>query len=445
MGLRVDVLVCPRCPWELTLRARLALSLAAVASLVVGANVAAEAQTKHPAVVDDDPVNTTPHLAADDAGVTPRVLALSRWADTVYIGGIFRGLENPQRRNQKVRHNLAAFDAGTGAIGRFAPNVNGPVWSIRTTKKAVYIGGEFTRVNGVRRHGLAKLNRRTGNVVRAFKAPFTSGRVTDLALVRGRLIAGGSFDRKLVALRPDTGRATNYIRPAIKGKLPNSSTRSGVFRFAVSQSGAHLVAIGNFLRVGGKERTRAFMLRLRGSAARLTRWWYEPLRDKCRADGPSKQAYLTDVDFSPRGGYFVLASTGYVVPTPADIGRMVCDAAARFETDVMRPSRPTWINYTGGDTLHSVAVTGAAVYVQGHSRWLDNPEGVDSEGPGAVDRRGGGAINPRTGKALRWNPVMPNQVGGYAFLATRDGLWLGRDGRRIGGEYHRGIAFLPLR
>jgi hypothetical protein len=429
----------------MTLRARLALSLAAVASLVVGANVATEAQTSHPRVVDDNPVNTTPHLYSDGSGVTPRVLALSKWGDTTYIGGIFRRLENPQRRNQKVRHNLAAFDADTGAIRTFAPRVNGPVWAIQTTKRAVYIGGEFTRVNGVRRHGLAKLNRRTGHVVRAFKAPFSSGRVTDLELVRGRLITGGSFDRKLVGLRPDTGRPTNYIRPAIKGKVPNSSTRSGVFRFAVSRSGTHLVAVGNFVRVGGKQRSRAVMLRLRGSSARLTRWWYPPLRGKCRADGPSKQAYLTDVDFSPRGGYFVLVSTGWVPPPGSAPDRMVCDAAARFETDVMRPSRPTWINYTGGDTLHSVAITGAAVYVQGHSRWLDNPLGVDSEGPGAVDRRGGGAINPRTGKALRWNPVMPNQVGGYAFLATRDGLWIGRDGKRIGGEYHRGIAFLPLR
>jgi hypothetical protein len=427
------------------LRVRLALSLTAVASLVVGANAATEAQTNHRAVVDDDPVNTTPHLASDGSGVTPRVLALSKRGDTVYIGGVFRRLENPSRDNLKVRHNLAAFDADTGRIRSFDPNVNGPVWAVRTTKRAVYIGGEFTRVNGVRRHGLAKLNRRTGNVVRAFKAPFRSGRVTDLALVHGRLIAGGTFDRRLVGLRPDTGRATNYIRPAIKGKLPNSSTRGGVFRFAVSRSGTHLVAVGNFLRVGGKQRTRAFMLRLRGSAARLTRWWYEPLRDKCRADSPSKQAYLTDVDFSPRGGYFVIVSTGYVPPLGSAPGRMLCDAAARFETDVRRPSRPTWINYTGGDTLHSVAVTGAAVYVQGHSRWLDNPQGIDFEGPGAVDRLGGGAINPRTGKALRWNPVMPNQVGGYAFLATRDGLWIGRDGKRIGGEYHRGIAFLPLR
>ncbi|MGH3478695.1 MAG: PKD domain-containing protein, partial [Nocardioidaceae bacterium] len=255
----------------------------------------------------------------------------------------------------------------------------------------------------------------------------------------------GSFSRKLIALAPDTGRATSYIKPAIEGQLPGSSTRSGVFRFDVSPSGTRLVAIGNFLEVAGQERARAFMLELGASAARLAPWWYEPLRDECRADGPTRLAYLTDVDFSPRGNYFVIVSTGWVSPAGDTPGRMLCDAAARFETDVSSPSRPTWINYTGGDTLHAVAVTGAAVYVQGHSRWLDNPYGVDSAGPGAVDRLGGGAIDSKTGQALPWNPVMPSRIGGYAFLATRDGLWIGRDGKRIGGEYHRGIAFLPLR
>ena len=57
----------------------------------------------------------------------------------------------------------------------------------------------------------------------------------------------------------------------------------------------------------------------------------------------------------------------------------------RFETaNVSSTAQPTWINWTGGDTLYSVAVTGPAVYVGGHQRWLDNPLGHDSAGPGAV-------------------------------------------------------------
>jgi Domain of unknown function (DUF5122) beta-propeller len=424
---------------------RYALSAVAVLGLIGGLCSTAAAQTAQDRVVNANPANSTPHLAEDRSGQVPRVLSLATRHGVVYAGGIFHKVASPKLRFTKHRHNVAAFKADNGAFTDFDPKVNGPVWAVRTTRNAVYIGGDFTRVNGVPRKGLAKLNPRTGALDRSFRSPFDKGRVTDLALVDGRLIAGGTFARKLIALKPDTGAVTNYLRLKIRGALTGSSSPAGVFRFSVDPAGSRLVAVGNFTRVDGKRRARAFMVKLAAKSGALNRWWYSPLRRKCRTDAASKRAYLTDVDFAPNGNYFVVVSTGYVVPTSDDIGTMVCDAAARFETDVMRPSEPTWINYTGGDTLHSVAITGAAVYVQGHSRWLDNPYGVDSAGLGAVERLGGGAINPRTGKALAWNPVMPNQVGGYAFLATHDGLWIGRDGKRIGGEYHRGIAFMPLR
>ena len=116
-------------------------------------------------------------------------------------------------------------------------------------------------------------------------------------------------------------------------------------------------------------------------------------------------------------------STGFV-PQTGQIGTALCDATARFETANLAPTRPTWINYTGGDTLHSVAVTDQAVYVQGHQRWLDNPQGRDSAGPGAVSRPGIGAINPTTGLALSWNPTKDRGVGGKDLLVTARGLWV---------------------
>jgi hypothetical protein len=62
----------------------------------------------------------------------------------------------------------------------------------------------------------------------------------------------------------------------------------------------------------------------------------------------------------------------------------------------------------------AVAATDVAVYVQGHQRWLDNPQGSNAPSPGAVSRPGIGAIN-----------------------------WVGSDTDRIGGETRRRIALMP--
>ena len=128
------------------------------------------------------------------------------------------------------------------------------------------------------------------------------------------------------------------------------------------------------------------------------------------------------VDFSPDGSYFVVVTSGGPNGT---VG--LCDAAARFETaNVSATAAPTWINWTGGDSLYSVAATGAAVYVGGHQRWLDNPFGQNSAGPGAVSRPGIGAIDPdhREGAGLE-----PHQG-----PEPRDREALRHVGRALGGE-----------
>jgi hypothetical protein len=175
--------------------------------------------------------------------------------------------------------------------------------------------------------------------------------------------------------------------------------------------------------------------------ATLASWYYAPLANNCRAN--ALRAQLRDVDFSPDGSYFVLVATGFL-PATGGLFRDICDAAARFDTAVANPHRPVWINYTGGDTLHSVAVTGAAVYVGGHQRWLDNPYGTDSAGSGAVSRPGIGAIDPVTGKALPWNPTKTRGVGTKVIHATPTGVWFGSDGRRFAGVVRDSIAFTPL-
>ena len=388
-------------------------------------------------VVSANPANFTPNVASG------AVYKFVQVGSTMYAGGAFSSVSTPAGVSPGgtfARSNLVAFNATTGVISSFAPSVNGEVWALASDGSSLWIGGTFTSVNGTARRGVAKLNPATGAVDTAFNANLASGKVTELALVNGRLLAGGTFPGKLRALNPATGANTGYLNLAITGSVTSNAGPVEVYRFAVNPAGTRLVAVGNFTSVGGQTRYRAFMLTL-GATASVNAWYYPPLQNLCAA--ASLPDYMRDVDFSPDGSWFAFVSTGYV-PQAGGVGRDLCDAAARFETAVPNPTRPTWINYTGGDTLHSVAATDVAVYVQGHQRWLDNPQGRNAAGPGAVARQGIGAINPTTGLALSWNPGKERGVGGKDLYVTPAGLWVGSDTNRIGGETRRRIALMPV-
>jgi hypothetical protein len=401
----------------------------------------ADASIAHSGVVSDNPANFTPNVEGDAVVAKPAVHALEQLGGTVYAGGKFHSVANADRTTIQTRRNIMAFSATTGALTSFAPELDGTVWAIEASGSSLYVGGDFKTVNGVTRKKLVKLDATTGQVDTTFQPTIKSGNVTEIRLVNGRLIVGGKLPGKLLALDPATGADTGYLDLGITGRVADNAGPTKVYKFAVNPAGTRLVALGNFTSVAGEKRWQAFMIDLGSTGVTLNPWYYQPLENLCAAR--SLPAYLRDVDFSPDGSYFVFVSTGFV-PRTGGVGRDLCDATARFETSVSQPDRPTWINYTGGDTLHSVAVTGAAVYVQGHQRWLDNPLGRDSAGPGAVSRPGIGAIHPTQGTALPWNPTKTRGVGGKDFLVTDAGLWVGSDGKRFAGEYRARIAFCPV-
>jgi hypothetical protein len=417
------------------------LSAAFAACLAFGAlfgSAPATGSIAQPHVVSEDPANFTPNIV-DGGGVDPTsVDALAQLGNTLYAGGNFRLVQSGGTTFNRT--NLVSFSATTGTVTGFAPTFDDKVFALLATGSSLYVGGYFHQVNGVARRGLVKLDAASGAVDTSFDAHL-QGAVQEIRLVNGRLIVGGKFPQKLVALNPSSGANTGYINIPISGTVAPNAGATDIYRFAVNPQGTRLVAIGNFTSVGGQDRRRAFMLDLGTSSATLSSWYYAPLRNNCRAS--SLPAYMRDVDFSPDGSYFVVDSTGFV-PFSGGVGRDLCDSAARFETNILNPNRPTWINYSGGDTFHSIAATGAAVYVQGHFRALDNPNGTDGPLPGSSPRQGIGAIDPVTGKALPWNPGKTRGVGGKDFLATSAGLWVASDGRFFNGEVRDNIAFLPL-
>lgn len=414
---------------------------APVAALILGAGLLQPAATAtiDNRLVDPNPANFTPQVLDDGVGHSA-IYALDRSGGLIYAGGRFAKVTNASGSIAYNRANLMAFNAKNGAMSTsFAPVVAGDVWSVVATDKFVYVGGTFSTVNGTARRAVAKLDRFTGRVISAFNPHLGSGRVTEMKIVRGRLIVAGSFPRKIIALNRKTGADTGYIKAAVTGNVGDGATQ--IFRFSVNPAHTRLVGVGNFTSVGGQSRTRAVMFNLGDSSTSVNPWYYEPFSHRCRGQ---RLNYVQDVDFSPSGSFFVVVSTGWV-PLQGGVGRDVCDVAARFETNIANPFRPTWMNYTGGDTLHAVAVTGSAVYAQGHQRWFDNPQGVDSQGPGAISRPGIAALKPSDGSVLNWNPTKTRAVGGRELLLTEKGLWVGSDGAQFNGERRDNLAFCPAR
>lgn len=176
----------------------------------------------------------------------------------------------------------------------------------------------------------------------------------------------------------------------------SNPARGSVEDLAVTQDAARMVVFGNFTHAGGLRRRQVAMIQLPSSGpASVTGWATKRFDPGCSKKSGS---YVRAVRFSPDGSYFVVATTGGY---PGD---RLCDTVSRWSTAARRPAlNPTWIAYTGSDTLLSLAVTEGAVYVGGHQRWFNNPL-ARRKGPGAVPRPGLAALSPRKRGAVGVEP-----------------------------------------
>ncbi|MER6944007.1 hypothetical protein ABT294_08290 [Nonomuraea sp. NPDC000554] len=388
------------------------------------AAIIAMAPTAHPRVVSADPVDNTPHVLD---GI---VNAIALVGGTVVVGGSFSEVADSARTTTYARDNLFAYDLATGQVlPDFAPDLDGAVYGLASGDGgSVYAGGDFSGA-------LTRLSLADGSPVAGFAPDVSGGTVTSLARQGSRLYAGGDFTRPRTALaRLDATTGAADPGFAITPGAP-LTPRVKVNALAVSRD--RLLVDGSFTTLGGRSRPQVGLIDIGGATAKVAGWRTEAYVPACMGTFPS---YVRGLDFAPDSSYFVVVTTG----GPKG-GARLCDSAARFETyATSQQVKPTWVNKTGGDSLYSVAVTGAAVYVGGHQRWLDNPQGHDSAGPGAVPREGIGAIHPRTGKALSWNPGRERGIGVKAFLAHNGGLLVGSDTTRLGREYHARIGMFPL-
>jgi hypothetical protein len=412
------------------------IAAAATALAAFAVALPASAALNQPAQVSVNPVDYTPNV------VDGEVRAFALVGDTVVVGGDFTTVTDAKRKVRYNRKNLFAYRAATGEILPFAPQPDAPVFTLATgVNNTVYVGGQFQKIAGGSQRGLSQLNLADGSRVPAFSADINWGDSRSV-IAQGRYVyVAGSFSRIGTTDRVGLARldaTTGAVDPAFDMKLaaPHLS-RVKLEDLALTPDGTRLAAVGAVEQAAGQWRAQVVMVDTpTGAPARLADWYTDAYAHECRA---GFETYLRGIDFDPTGTYATIVATGRKWGD-----KLMCDTAARFDLRGTGQHKPLWVNWTGGDSLYSVADTGAAVYVGGHQRWMDNPEGRETAGPGAVARPGIAAINPLTGKATSWNPKRnPRGIGARALLATPQGLLVGSDTERIGDEYHGRLALMP--
>lgn len=421
----------------------LACIVAAVGTAPTGAQPARH--RLHPSVVPA----TTPNI------LDGRTYAIAEMGRKVYVGGSFTTAQNPGTSAVVPTPYLLKYDRLTGQLDTaFAPGLDSSVTAVVPSPdgSALFVSGSFKTAGTTKVRNLIKIDASSGALFPGFKNPSPNGGVLDLALVGNRLFIAGSFTTVntvahagLASLDATTGALDEYmgVDVATNHNWPSGAAKApvGVAKLAASPDGSRLVAIGNFKNADGLGRDQVAMIRLGPDAASVDPDWntvrYTPACQKDAFD-----SYVRDVDFSPDGSYFVIASSG------AGYTGTLCDSVARFDPTVTGQAvEPTWVAFSGQDSFLSVAAADTAVYAGGHQKWLNAIQSGADQQAGQVPRPGLAALDPTNGLPLTWNPGRhPRGVGAEELLATDNGLYVGSDTQYIGDQQYRRerLAFFPV-
>lgn len=173
--------------------------------------------------------------------------------NTVYAGGNFsaaRPAGSAPGANEIKRTHLLAYDIRTGnLITSFAPSINGQVLAVAASPDGsrLYIGGQFTSVNGVTRSRIAAFNAADGSLVGAFR-PAAGTTVRAIAATNSTVYFGGDFNAvggvprsKAAAAAAGNGALTGW----------NPGANGSVTAMTMNPAGNRVVLGGRFTELGG--------------------------------------------------------------------------------------------------------------------------------------------------------------------------------------------------
>ncbi len=251
---------------------------------------------------------TVPGNAASSWQTNGAVNAIAAANGIVYVGGSFTSVRPPGAAagtGEVARTNLAAFNASTGAlITSFNHTLNGAV-SVLTASAdgaTVYVGGDFTTIDGSTRNRIASFTAASGALTSW--NPNANGRVAGIAPFGATVYVGGSFstiggrtERRVAALNASTGAALATF---------TTTPDNVVYQIALTPAGDRLFLVGAFLSVNGDPTYHAVAMIDPASGAALpfpAASVIPPKTDACIVEAKSVKTDAT-------GAYFGVEGTG---------------------------------------------------------------------------------------------------------------------------------------
>ena len=420
----------------------------------------------HTRLVPDKPRNNTPRISSGE--ISDIEVVGTGNAARVFVAGSFTSLQNTTGNTATVNQAyLAAYNLNTGLIDTtFRPTfggggVNAVEASPDGTK--LFVGGSFNTVGGVTKQKVASLNLTTGAPLSSFGfTNSTNNQVQSLAATNSTVYVGGRYSRINGVLKTGLA-AVNAASGAVDASFDNNlaggigvNGQLGVPQLKLTHDNSLLLVVHTGRQIDGQDRLGMGII---DTATKellpfRTRLWDLNLG---RVGGVTR---ICCADIAPDDSYFVVSSgSGGDAPPISDTAvRYNLDAASLQNDDV----QPVW-NSRHFDSIYSVAITEQAVYLGGHFQFIESPEscvaepcypGLENVGYGtgqglsgyglgdAVVRRDHlAAVSPTNGRALEWYSVSNSFEGDKAMEATPRGLFVGGDGMFKGGVRTGRVGF----
>ena len=313
---------------------------------------------------DTAPAAGIPSTVSSDALPTVQIEGVV-WAqlivgNTVYVGGSFstaRPAGAAPGQQTVSRSNFLAYNLTTGELlNNFAPTFNAQVRSLAVSpdQQTLYVGGQFTQVNGVNRYRIVAFNLATGAVRTNFAVTLNSS-VYGISVTDNLVYLAGLF----TSVNGATRNGATAVSAATGAVQPFAVTPAGgtIRQLVVSPDGSKVILGGSFTSMNGSSNPGYGMAMVNAATGSMLPL---PLNALLR-NGGTRSSIMSLIP-GPGGFY----GTGY------SLSRVEGNVEGAFRADW--DGNMVWVQDCHGDS-YSIALSGEEAYLAGHPHYCGGVEG----------------------------------------------------------------------